>query len=375
MNPISIALIRQRYAADGGAERFVARTLEALKGNEVRVTLIAREWQQIKGAEFIVVNPFHVGRLWRDVSFALAVRKVIRQHKFDLVQSHERIAGCDIYRAGDGVHREWLAQRTRVLSTWRRFTQAINFYHLYIKWAEWRLFTSRKLRAVICNSRMVKQEIESRFRIDDTKLRVIYNGVDTERFHPRVAKYRTQIRLRNKIPEKSTLFLFVGSGFQRKGVAVLLEALAQLPPTTYLMVVGRDRRLKDYEKLARKLGLGERVIFAGSQQDVRPYYGAAEALVLPTLYDPFPNVVLEAMACGLAVITSRKSGAAEVIRPEVDGFVCDALDRDCLAAAMRRICDGFVADSRARVEKLTLANMSVLLRQLYASLVTPRTDA
>jgi UDP-glucose:(heptosyl)LPS alpha-1,3-glucosyltransferase len=375
VKPISLALVRQRYAADGGAERFVARTLEALKGQDVRITLIAREWQAVEGVEFVVVNPFYVGRVWRDWSFSRAVRKLLRARSFDLVQSHERIPGCDIYRAGDGVHREWLAQRARVLPAWKRLAQAINPYHLYVKWAEWRLFTSPRLKAVICNSKMVKQEIRRWFGTADAKLNVIYNGANLERFHPRLASHRQSIRQRHGIPEQASLFLFVGSGFERKGVAVLLDALAQLPPSTYALIVGRDKYLEAYRRRARALGLEERALFVGSQKDVKPYYGAADALVLPTLYDPFPNVVLEAMAVGLPIITSSKCGAAEFLRPDVDGFVCDALDAVCFAAAMRRVAAGFVADSRARVETLSLEAMGAQLRRLYAALATPRTGA
>lgn len=380
MTPISLALVRQRYAADGGAERFVARTLEALKGQDVRITLIAREWQKVDGVDVVVVNPFYIGRLWRDWSFARAVRRLIARSQFDLVQSHERIAGCDIYRAGDGVHREWLAQRARVLSSAGRLALAINPYHLYVKWAEKGVFTSPRLKAVICNSRMVKQEIQRWFGVDERKLHVIYNGLNLAQFHPDLARHRDEIRKRFGIPQKATVFVFVGSGFERKGIPILLEAIWQLPPTAYLLVVGRDKRQSDYQQRARELELDERVIFAGRQEDVKPFYGAADALVLPTLYDPFPNVVLEAMAMGLPIITSNKCGGAEFIRPGVDGFVCDALDRDAIATAMRRVAAGFVADSRTRVEALTLENMSAQLRRLYASLagaapVTPSTGA
>ena len=64
-----------------------------------------------------------------------------------------------------------------------------------------------------------------------------------------------------------------------------------------------------------------RVTFAGPQTDPKPYYGAADAFVLPTLYDPFPNAALEAMACGLPVVTSTKSGAAELVAEHDAGFV------------------------------------------------------
>ena len=106
-NPLAIALIRQRYAGDGGAERFVARMLDTLK-DRARLTLITREWSQAPGFEVLACNPFYIGRWWRDRSFARDVCRLLGSRRFDLVQSHERIACCDIYRAGDGLHREWL---------------------------------------------------------------------------------------------------------------------------------------------------------------------------------------------------------------------------------------------------------------------------
>jgi UDP-glucose:(heptosyl)LPS alpha-1,3-glucosyltransferase len=367
---MKIALVRQRYAHDGGAERFVARTLEALKGQDVRVTLITREWQQADGFDVVTVNPFYIGRLWRDWSFARAVRKLLRERAFDVVQSHERIPGCDIYRAGDGVHREWLHQRARVLSWAGRLAQAINPDHLSVKRAEKGVFTSARLKAVICNSRMVKQEIVRRFGTADEKLHVIYNGVNLEQFHPRLRKHRHDLRARFGIPNDAPLFLFVGSGFERKGVAAALDALARLPKNAFLLVVGRDRKSKQYQKRARGLGLAERAIFVGSQADVKPFYGAADALVLPTLYDPFPNVALEAMASALAVVTSTKSGAAEVVTDGRSGYVCDALDRDALAAAMLELCNreraaAFGGAARQAVESLGIERMTEELVALY----------
>src|SRR5512147_1218730 len=102
-----VALVRQRYAHDGGAERFVSRALEALRSRDVRLTLVTREWRGGEGFDVLTCNPFYLGRLWRDWSFARAVCRRLEAESFDLVQSHERLACCDVYRAGDGVHREW----------------------------------------------------------------------------------------------------------------------------------------------------------------------------------------------------------------------------------------------------------------------------
>lgn len=372
--PFSIALIRQRYAQDGGAERFVARMLEALKNRDVRITLVTRRWEKAEGADVLIVNPFYVGRLWRDGSFARAVCRALKTRSFDLVQSHERIACCDIYRAGDGVHREWLRQRARALSWWGRLTQATNPYHLYIKWAEKRLFTRPRLKAAICNSRMVREEIKHYFGLPDEKLPIIHNGVDIEVFHPRLREHRAGVRARHGIPEDASLFLFVGSGFERKGVAALLEALAQLPSHACLLIVGRDKRMEEFRRRADRLGLGTRAIFAGSQADVKPYYGSADVLVLPTLYDPFPNVVLEAMASGLPVITSTKCGAAELVESGGGGMVCDALDVPALGRAMQSLlvperAAGMGRAARAIAERFDLGGMARELSALYGRLV------
>ncbi len=373
MKAPKVALIRQRYAHDGGAERFVSRALEALRARDVRLTLVTREWRGGDGFEVMVCNPYYLGRLWRDWSFARAVCRRLATESFDLVQSHERLSCCDVYRAGDGVHREWLAQRARAQGVLGRLGTALNPYHYYVKRAERRLFQSPQLRAVICNSRMVRDEIRNWFRIADDKLRVIYSGVDTAAFHPDLKAHRGEIRARHGIPEDATLFLFVGSGFERKGMATLLQALALQSGESFLLVVGRDRKLARFRAQARRLGLARRVLFIGPQQDVKPYYGAAEALVLPTLYDPFPNVALEAMASGLPVLTSLKSGAAELIENGGNGFVCDALDVPALAAQLRAVtpesAPAMGARARATVEPMSLDRMSGELLDLYNSLL------
>jgi UDP-glucose:(heptosyl)LPS alpha-1,3-glucosyltransferase len=369
-----VAFVRQRYAQDGGAERFVSRALDALRSRNVSLTLVTREWRGGEGFEVITCNPFYLGRLWRDWSFARAVCRELEKKSFDLVQSHERLSCCDVYRAGDGVHREWLRQRARTQGLLGRLATVLVPYHYYVKTAEKRLFENPRLKAVICNSRMVRDEIRHYFDVPEDKLRVIYSGVDTSAYHPDLKQHRAEIRRRHGLPEHAALFLFVGSGFERKGVSALLRALAALPERACLLVVGRDKRLAKYRKQASTLGLGQRVVFTGSQTDVRPYYGAADALVLPTLYDPFPNVALEAMACGLAVVTSTKCGAAELIRPGENGFVVDSQDIDGLAGSLRALLHGERAATmgraaRATVESMRLDRMSQELVNLYQGLM------
>ena len=108
---MKLALVRQRYNPFGGAERFIERAIASLERQGIEAVLITREWRAAGGQRVLIVDPFNAGRLWRDVSFSRSVRALLTREKFDLVQSHERIPGCDLYRAGDGVHRQWLEHR------------------------------------------------------------------------------------------------------------------------------------------------------------------------------------------------------------------------------------------------------------------------
>jgi UDP-glucose:(heptosyl)LPS alpha-1,3-glucosyltransferase len=236
------------------------------------------------------------------------------------------------------------------------------------------MFADPKLRAVVCNSRLVQGQIASRYGVAASKLHLVYNAVDAERFSPALARDRATVRERFGIDGDAPVFLLVGSGYERKGVAPAIGALARVGPRAVLLVAGRDKRRARYESLARSHGVHARVVFAGAVDDVRPLYGAADAFVLPTLYDPLPNACLEAMASGLPVVTTRQCGAAELLEPDGGGFVVDALDVDGLAAAMRRLLDPALRvalgqRSRAAVLPLTPAAMAAKLVSLYESLL------
>jgi UDP-glucose:(heptosyl)LPS alpha-1,3-glucosyltransferase len=368
-----IAVVRQRYSAQGGAERFIERALKAFAGRGLAVTVLAREWTGDPGG-VIRCNPFHIGRTWRDWSFARAVCREVARASFDLVQSHERIACCDIYRAGDGVHAQWLRNRSAALGPLARAALALNPYHRYVLAAERRLFSSPRLRAVICNSRMVKDEIRAHFGTPEAKLHVIYNGIDLESFHPRLRDaHRSHVRSHLGIPEEAPVFLHVGAGFERKGVFRLIEAFALSGLSdAHLLIVGSDKTQARAERLASARGVASRVHFAGTQADVGPWYGAADAFVLATLYDPFPNAALEAMACGLPVVTTRQCGTAEIIEEGVSGFVVDALAVGELAQRLVRL-DGAAArdmgrKARERAQEFGVEKMAGQFLALYGSL-------
>lgn len=334
MRKLRLAMVRQKYRPDGGAERFISRALEALDSEQLDLNIITRSWQGTPNPAWHlhICNPTKFGRLSRERGFARAARACWQREKFDIVQSHERIAGCDIFRAGDGVHRVWLEQRARIVSPWQRLSASLSPYHRYVLQSEAEMFNAPSLKAVICNSDMVKQDILRNFSIAGSKIHVIHNAIDSQRFLPATEAQRQAARQQLTLPQDATVMIYVGSGFERKGLKAAIEALAC--SDRYLVVVGQDKQSSRYQQLANQLHCLDRLRFVGVQQDVRPFYHAADALLLPTLYDPFPNVVLEAMACGLAVITSTGCGGAEFITAGQEGFVCDALDINALNEAI-----------------------------------------
>ena len=332
-----VALVRGRYDPSGGAERFVQAAIEALKSEGASLTLVTRSWPGHDG-NAIVLESFHVGSLWRDWAFARAACRELAKRRFDLVQSHERIACCDVYRAGDGVHAQWLHERGRVQGSLARWMTQMNPHHRFLLAAERELFTSSRLKAVICNSEMVRREIAHRFGTPAEKLVLIRNAVDGSRFHPGLREeLRDSVRQQLSIPRLARVLLHVGSGFERKGVRSMLEAVARAPHEPWAIVVGKDKRLARYSAHARSLGIGERVRFVGAVSDVRPFYAAADAFVLATLYDPQPNAALEAMACALPVLTTPRCGAAELLEEGTSGYIRDALDVAGLADAIGRL--------------------------------------
>jgi UDP-glucose:(heptosyl)LPS alpha-1,3-glucosyltransferase len=219
----------------------------------------------------------------------------------------------------------------------------------------------------------VSDEIRRGFRIAPEKLHVVYNGVDLDHFHPRKrAELRGAARAELGCQPRDTLFLFVGSGFARKGLEAAIDALKIANHASFwLLVVGTDRETRRFA--AQAASLGGRVRFLGGREDVRPLYAAADCLMLPSRYDPFPNTVLEAFAMGLPAIVSSRCGAAEIIERALNGWVCEPDDATSLArlmheadAAMRS--GALPQAARRTAERYGMDEMAGRLNALYASL-------
>ena len=252
------------------------------------------------------------------------------------------------------------------------------------RFSPWHIRRDREFRAlekrqfgpgrgiVIAVSRMVQDDLRRRYGLDPGRIRLVYNGVDQRRLAGLDAR-RCREDLRSSLGlSDETLFLFIAHNFRLKGLGPSLKALSLLKGagrSCHLAIVGRGPR-EEYQALARRLGVSDRVSFHGQVRDVRPFFNGADVFVLPTFHDACSLVVGEAWASGLPVITSRFNGAAELMTSGVHGWIIDdprdarelarrmgsLLDpgpREAMSAAARELGSGLSQESNfARIEEI-----------------------
>jgi UDP-glucose:(heptosyl)LPS alpha-1,3-glucosyltransferase len=335
--PPRVIFVRQQFTPFGGGELILDRTITAMSARGVRVALLCRSWTGREDIEFIRCDPPRFPRFTRERRFAQRACELIGRQSNTLVQSHERIPCCDIFRAGDGVHAAFLEQRARGLNAAARAALSLHPFHRAVLALERQMFASPRLKAVLANSRMVADEIVQHFAFPRDRIHLVPNGIDLGRFRPGAREiHRSKIRRQLGAADARPVFLFVGSGYKRKGLDAAIAALAASGSDAELWVVGSDARPSRYVAMAQHAGIAPRLRMIGPVPDPLPYYAAADALVLPSVYDPFPSTVIEALACGLPVVTSTACGARDAVRRLDPDLVRDTRDSPGLAEALRR---------------------------------------
>jgi UDP-glucose:(heptosyl)LPS alpha-1,3-glucosyltransferase len=307
----------------------------------------------------------------RDLIFAFSSKGQVARGKYDIIQSHDKTLYQDIYRAGDGCHIEWLRQRWKRTGLFGRLSMILNPYHWLILGLERTIYKKPRYRKIVAISGMVKRNIMENYTVPADDIAVIYNGVDLERFHPKNrGRFRQDIRRQYNIGDSEFVALFVGSGFERKGVRYLLEAAELLDQPVTVMIVG-----KGAEEKFRHITRRQRAIFCGPQKQIERYYAAADAFVFPTIYEPFGNVHLEALASGLPVITTTNSGASEIIENGKNGFVVkEPEDTKAIAEGMQRFLDRDMLhtmgeEARRTAEKFTFGRYADEILGLYSDIM------
>jgi UDP-glucose:(heptosyl)LPS alpha-1,3-glucosyltransferase len=214
------------------------------------------------------------------------------------------------------------------------------------------------------------------YSVTPEDIQIIYNCVDLEKYHPdNRAKFRRELRSSYGIRESEIVVLFVGSGFERKGVKYLIQAVESLSDPVTVLIVG-----KGSEKKFKRLRKHQKIVFCGPRRDVERYYAAADIFVFPTIYEPFGNVHLEALASGLPVITTKNSGGSEIIADGVNGFVVARPEDYGEIAAKIRILMGekkresMSREARALAEKFTFKRYTEEVMKLYNGIIEQKKE-
>jgi len=373
---MKIAIIRKKYTFHGGAERFSQKLVTRLADAGHDVHLYAIQWEgtpRLEHLHFHKVPAITFNSILRDVSFAVVVCRLLKNESYDVIQSHDKTLCQDIYRAGDGCHIEWLRQRWKRSDLPGKLSIALNPYHWLILSLERMILKGHRFKKIIAISELVKKNIIEHYGVEDRDIAVIYNAVDLETFHPRNKNlYRKDIRRHYSIADDAFVVLFVGSGFERKGLEFLLKAAERVHSALTVLVVGRGSK-KKYESLTKR----QRVIFCGPQREIHKYYAASDVFVFPVIYEPFGNVHLEALASGLPVITTNLSGAAEIIQDGIHGFVIHLPeDSPAIAEKIQFLIDNskerevMSINARKRAEEFSFDKYSEKVLNLYKGIIS-----
>ena len=320
-----IGLVRRGYSASGGAEAYLFRfAAAACAAGHEPVLICGGEWPDgVWPHDRIVV----AGKTPEEFAERLEDRRA--SGGWDVLFSLERVWACDVYRAGDGVHAAWLERRRQFEPAWRGWFRNLQRKHREILELECALFTGGA-RRVIANSQMVKDEIIRFYGTPPEHVHVVHNGVPIHAADPGA---REKIRAELGLAPSEYVALFAGSGWDRKGLRHAIVAVNALKIPATLLVAGRGE--------SRGLPSSDRVRFLGALpgEKLRAVLAAADVFLLPTIYDPFSNACIEALAAGLPVITTTANGFAEIIAPGVDGDAVASGDTRALAAALASWAD------------------------------------
>ena len=372
-----IALICRPFVFYGGLETATAGLVEELVRQGYDLHLFSPPGQlKFPGVTLHRLPVIPSPSAARILSLAVAARAAVRGGRFDVVQSHERSLSQDIYRAGEGCHRAYLAVKARHLDQARRLALRVNPAHLVLLALERRVFTPGVTRWIVAISRRGAEEIQALYGVSPSRIRVIYNGVDQARFSPEHReRLRPALRAALGLPSEAWVILMVGSGFERKGVEPLIRGFARLTDRQVrLLVVGKGNA-RPYRALAARLGVAGRVAWVGPRPDVERFYAAADVVALPALYEPFGNVHLEALAAGLPVLASSRSGGAEIVRHGETGWILESPeDPDAIARGLLALREmdpaAITGRARASVRPFTFAAQVRAFADLYQTLAT-----
>lgn len=325
-----IGLVHTRFSSKGGVESYINKLVPALIERQWEIHYFTAKVNQPVPPGMIVhkIPIVRGSSITRMLSFAYGAKRAVQKTKIPLVMGFGRTIYQDLYRDGSGCFLDY--EKNSENKHFNRFYRK-SYLHL-----EQKRFSDPRLKKIITVSKMVKNQILDRYDLPEKKVEVVYSGVDTKYLNPEIKTQKQCLRKKMGLPENAFIILLIGNGFKRKGVSYLIKAVKLLPShlRCIALVAGQDKKAKQYRELAAQCGCEEQIYFLGHQENVAALYGAADLFVLPSLFDPLANVVLEALYSGTPVITGYQVGASELIDNGVNGFVVANYEPQTLSKAI-----------------------------------------
>ena len=339
-----VAITHTRFQEVGGVERYIYAFCQRLIARGHEIHYFCHFWDEApEGIQFHKIPYIFKPLRWAKVlAFdRLTQRAIARLGPFDIIHGFTKTSRQDIYTDGSGCLEDFQAYSLGK-GAMRHFWGRMSLHQQAVLSIQRARFTRGNFKRIITVSQLVQSQICKRYGLTAQEVEVVYNGIDLERFHPRnILRHRTAVRRELELDDDVPVVLFVANDYERKGLGTLLRALSRLRDAVCL-VVGKERphRQSRFVKMATALGVRGRVHFLGVRPDVDRFFAASDLCCLPTYFDAFGMVILEAMATGIPAIVSAKAGAAEIIVRDETGAVLPDPDNDeALVQLMRPFMD------------------------------------
>ena len=303
------------------------------RGHEVHVFAIKGEEDPTASYQVHLIPVLCWPRSLRMLSFLLNSARLIKKDDFDIIHGVGWTLAMNVFNPHGGVEQAYLRQEFRSISNrfyylWRWVRQYLSLEHHLTLWIQRRQYLSPRVKKIIAISQMIKRDIAQNYGILAEKVVVVFNSVDLDRFHPRNRDlYRAEKRSALGIPPSTIVLLFVGNNYRLKGLEPLMAAMRLLrqrfPTQPFRLLVAGRGQVARYRRKAQRLDVSDLVLFLGPVRNIEQYYAASDIYVHPTFYDSCSLTVLEALASGLPVVTTRSNGAADAIVCEEGGRVIE----------------------------------------------------
>jgi UDP-glucose:(heptosyl)LPS alpha-1,3-glucosyltransferase len=349
-----IAIIRKRFNPYGGAERFILRSMHSLRKAGIHFSIISESWktpQKDEGSNSSPWIPTKLGgrtRIGKYIQFQKSCSHIIQSNQFDLVQSHEKLLGVDIYRAGDGVHASWINRLKKIKPWYHKLRLTIDPFHNWIMWYERRMAKDPKI-TFVSNSPMVSKELVNYYAIPSNRIITIENGIDITEFTPPTTQEKVNAKIQLGFDPLQPLILFLGCGFERKGAFELVEAMNHLD-TFQLLLVGQDKKFKRLQKQINSLENQRNTIkLIPAENDIQKLLSASDIFCLPSLYDSLPNALLENICCAIPAVITENIGIANDIEQAKAGVICTR-DPQNIAKSISKVWDDYANYSANALE-------------------------